>query len=56
MDAQLYFLKSWDIEAELKTSDLIIKKKHPFSLSVSIWEDRNLDANELRAQAWNRNR
>jgi hypothetical protein len=56
MDALLYFLKSWDIEAELKTSPIVAKEKSDFSLSVGIWKDYNIDANELRTKAWNRNK
>lgn len=55
MDALLNFLKSWDIEAELrKIAPETTKKKTGFSLSVGIWEDYDIDANELRNQAWNR--
>lgn len=56
MDALLYFLKSWNIEAELKTSPIVAKKKSAFSLSAGMWKDYNIDANELRTQAWNRNK
>jgi hypothetical protein len=56
MDALLYFLKSWNIEAELKSSPVITKKKSTFSLSAGIWKDYNIDANKLRTQAWNRNK
>ncbi len=56
MDALLHFLKSWDIEAELKTSPVVAKKKSDFSLSAGIWKDYNIDADELRTQAWNRNK
>lgn len=54
MDALLHFLKSWDIEAELKTIPIVTKKKTDFSLSVGMWKDYNIDANGLRNQAWNR--
>lgn len=56
MDALLNFLKSWDIEAELKTSPIIAKKKSDFSLSAGIWKDYNIGAKELRKQAWERNK
>jgi hypothetical protein len=56
MDALIYFLKSWDIEAEVKTStEIVSKKKSDFSLSAGLWKDNVIDANELRKQAWNRN-
>ena len=56
MEALIYFLKSWDIEAEVKiNTDVSAKKKNDFSLSVGLWKDNTIDANELRKQAWNRN-
>lgn len=55
MEALLIFLKSWDIDAEFKSiSPISSKKKSTFSLSVGIWKDYNIDANELRKQAWKR--
>jgi hypothetical protein len=57
IDALLYFLKSWNIDAELKmTTTDVAKKKSAFSLSAGIWKDYDIDANELRKQAWNRNK
>jgi len=56
MDALLYFLKSWNIEAELITSPIVVKNKTDFSLSAGLWKDYTIDANELRTQAWNRNK
>jgi hypothetical protein len=56
MKALLSFLKSWNIDAELKTSPTISKKKSDFSLAVGLWKDFNVDANELRKKAWNRNK
>lgn len=57
IDALLHFLKSWDIEAELKTTaPLKAKKKTNFSLSAGIWTDYSIEANHLRQQAWNRNK
>ncbi|MEO0059417.1 MAG: hypothetical protein RLZZ312_1064 [Bacteroidota bacterium] len=56
MEALIYFLKSWDIEAEVKTDTAVSsKKKTDFSLSVGLWKDYNIDATELRKQAWSRN-
>ena len=56
MEALIYFLKSWDIEAEVKTDTAVSsKKKTDFSLSVGLWKDNTIDATELRKQAWNRN-
>ncbi len=56
MEALLFFLKSWNIDAELKTTPMLKEKKQDFSLAVGMWEDYDIDANELRKQAWNRNR
>ncbi len=56
MEALLNFLKSWNIDAELKTSSITTKKKSSFSLAAGIWKDYNIDANKLRTQAWNRNK
>jgi hypothetical protein len=56
MEALIYFLKSWDIEAEVKTiTEVSSKKKSDFSLSIGLWKDNSIDANELRKQAWNSN-
>lgn len=57
IDALLHFLKSWDIEAELKTSIPVkTQKKDDFSLSTGIWKDYLMDATDLRKEAWNRNK
>lgn len=55
MEALLHFLKSWDIDAELKTSPVMTKKKSQFSLTAGIWKDSTVDAKELRKNAWKRN-
>ncbi|HMP29530.1 MAG TPA: hypothetical protein PKD85_08010 [Saprospiraceae bacterium] len=56
LDALLVFLKSWNIEVELKTSPVISKKQSAFSLAAGIWKDYNIDGNELRTKAWTRNK
>lgn len=56
MDALLNLLKSLNIEAEIKTSLIVTKKKSDFSLSTGIWKDYNINAEDLRIQAWNRNK
>ncbi len=57
IDALLHFLKSWDIDAELKTTTTIkTKEKTTFSLSTGIWKDNLIDAEDLRKQAWSRNK
>lgn len=56
MKALLYFLKSWDIEAVIKTNTKISSKnKSDFTLSAGLWKDYSIDAKELRKQAWNKN-
>ena len=52
IDALLFLLTSWNIDAELKMiNSLTPKKKNNFSLSVGIWKDYNINANELHKQA-----
>lgn len=56
MKALLNFLKSWGIDAELKTNaEFAYKVKSDFSLSAGLWEDIKVDSSELRKQAWSRN-
>jgi len=55
LDALLCFLKSWNIDAELKTTTVeVAKKKSAFSLTVGLWQDYDINANELRNRAWSR--
>jgi hypothetical protein len=54
MDALIQFLKSWDIDAEVKTKKEVINESNEFSLSVGLWKDYEVDAKELRKQAWSR--
>ncbi|WP_143009004.1 hypothetical protein [Pedobacter terrae] len=55
IDALLDFLKSWDIDAELKTTDkLEPSDAAEFSLSQGIWSDYDVNSEELRDQAWKR--
>ncbi len=55
LDALLHFLKTWNIDAELKTNtQKVTKKKNDFSLASGIWKDYSIDAKELRAKVWNR--
>ena len=57
IDALLNFLKSCDIDAELKTiNPPAAKKKTVFSLSTGIWKDYDISADVLRKAAWNKNR
>ncbi|HAK78814.1 hypothetical protein FHS57_005714 [Runella defluvii] len=52
LSALLHFLKSFDIEVEVKTSKKTSKPSEEFSLTAGLWKDYELDANELRKQAW----
>jgi hypothetical protein len=57
IDALLHFLKSWDIDAELRTTiKTKIQKESTFSLSTGIWKDTVINAKDLRERAWNRNK
>lgn len=52
LDALIQFLKSWNIEVEIKkTKSTISKNTSVFSLSNGIWKDFNINSNELRKQA-----
>lgn len=55
IDALIVFLKSLDIDAELKTNAPVVNKKTTFSLSAGIWKDYHIDAKKLRKEAWNKN-
>ncbi|MDR0795037.1 MAG: hypothetical protein LBE79_03155 [Tannerella sp.] len=52
MDALLHFLKVWDIDIEIKNASKVRKNNKDFSLSAGIWKDYDIDATELRKQAW----
>jgi len=55
IDALLAFLKSSDIDVELRTvSPKISTKTKKFSLSKGIWSDYNISSTELRDKAWKR--
>jgi hypothetical protein len=56
IDALISFLKSWGVDAELKSTlkkeDKVLASE--FTLNTSIWKDREIDSQELRKQLWNR--
>ncbi|MEH3115972.1 hypothetical protein [Pedobacter terrae] len=55
IDALLDILKSWDIDAELRTTDKVESSEAvEFSLSQGIWSDYNVNSDELRDKAWKR--
>jgi hypothetical protein len=53
MEALISFLKSWGIDAELKTTNQSAAKKGvKFSLSAGLWKDYPISGEKLRKQAW----
>ncbi len=54
IDMLFRLLKSWNVDAELKDTKSIKKSKNVgFTLSKGIWKDFDVDANQLRKEAWN---
>ena len=55
LDALVAFLKSWNVDMEVKTNAKPKgKAKTEFSLSVGLWKNYVVDAKELRNKAWTR--
>ncbi len=56
IDALISFLRSWGVDAELKSTLKMESqvRASEFTLNTSIWKDREIDSEELRKQAWNR--
>lgn len=55
LEALLHFLKTWNIDAELKSSTRkTVKKQNDFSLASGIWKDNTIDGKGLRNEAWSR--
>jgi len=55
IDALLDFLKSWDIDAELRITNAEKSTEAvEFSLSKGIWSDYDVNSKELRDKAWKR--
>ena len=49
------FLKSWGIEAEVKTTTTPkIGVEKPFSQSFGMWADRDIDIKEIRQKTYER--
>lgn len=53
INALIAFLKSWNVEAEVKNVN-VEKKNKPFLLSTGLWENYEIDAKSLRSKAWSR--
>jgi hypothetical protein len=52
MEALLHFLRSWGIEAEVKSSlSSQSEDNSDFPLTVGLWKDRDIDAKKLRMKA-----
>lgn len=52
LDALLIFLKSWNIDAEIKkTASVSVKNKSKLSLAQGIWKDYDITAESLRNRA-----
>ncbi|MDR2041315.1 MAG: hypothetical protein LBP98_03230 [Tannerella sp.] len=52
LNALLHFLKSWGVEAEVKSSALSQNEEDKeFPLTVGLWADRDIDARQLRREA-----
>ena len=51
----LQFIEQLDfIEIEKSVKEKGGNEKHDFFASAGMWKDKNIDAKELRAKAWNR--
>jgi len=50
------FLKSWGIDAEIKTTatQKKVKVEEPFSQSFGMWENRDIDIKKIRQKAFER--
>jgi len=49
----LQLLKSWDMEVEITYEDVAPSKKHKlFSKTRGMWKDYDIDAKQLRRDAW----
>lgn len=56
IETLIQLLKSWNVEAEMKETKIEKKTKETkFSLAKGIWKDSDIDANQLRKQAWKTN-
>ncbi len=52
IEALIKFLKSWNINAQIKSPNTLnTKKKKEFTLSAGIWKDYRIDANDLRKKS-----
>ena len=55
LNSIVIFLKSWGIDAEIKTNTIPkIKVEEPFSQSFGMWEDRDIDIKKIRKKTYER--
>ncbi|MDR0795407.1 MAG: hypothetical protein LBE79_05030 [Tannerella sp.] len=56
LNSIVIFLKSWGIDAEIKTISSRKKnnKEDPFSQSFGMWADRDIDIKKIRQKAYER--
>jgi hypothetical protein len=55
LNSIVIFLKSWGIEAEIKTTTTPkIEVKEPFSQSFGMWADRDIDIKKIRQKTYER--
>jgi len=56
LDSIIIFLKSWGIDAEIKTTDKSKKEdtKELFSESFGMWADRDIDIKKIRQKSFER--
>jgi hypothetical protein len=53
METLLELLKSWNVDAEVKESKENKRTTNSnFTLSKGMWKDFDIDANQLRKEAW----
>ncbi|GHT30550.1 hypothetical protein AGMMS49574_10500 [Bacteroidia bacterium] len=59
LDILLYLFRSWNIEAEIDETTTIEKKAKrdtSLTLSVGLWEGRDINDKRLRDKAWGTNK
>jgi hypothetical protein len=54
LNVLLFLLKSWNVEAEVSNEkNIVTKKQHElFSKTRGMWKDYDIDAKQLRREAW----
>jgi tRNA A37 threonylcarbamoyladenosine dehydratase len=54
LKALIDFLKSWNIDAEVKSDSEFLEpdSQSEYSLAEGMWKDYKIDAKDLRKEAW----